>query len=206
MIQCDAILLAAGLSRRMGVQNKLLLKVGNEPMIAHVARNYLSAISGKVTVVTGYQADQIKRALSHLPVSFEHNPDFVDGQQASIVVGLRSQSGNRATLTGLGDQPMLRVDNLRWLLNVHQRDPSKVTVPYRCGQRGNPIVIPPYLRSIMLANPKSAGCRKFTRERPHSVTLANTASDGFFADVDTPEDYHNLTISQSHERNEWSVS
>ena len=79
------------------------------------------------------------------------------------------------------------------MLHVHQRDPSKVTIPYRCGRRGNPIVIPSDLRPMMLANPKSAGCREFTRENPHLVTMVDTACDGFFADVDTPEDYRNLT-------------
>ena len=192
-MQCDAILLAAGLSSRMGSANKLLMKVGGEPMIAHVTQTYLSAITGSVTVITGYQSDYIERALADLPVNFVHNSDFVAGQQSSVVKGLRSQSHVGATLMGLGDQPLLRVENLLWLLHVHQRDPSKVTVPYRCGRRGNPIVLPSDLRPMMLANPKSAGCREFTRENPHLVTMAETASDGFFADVDTPEDYRNLT-------------
>ena len=192
MMRCDAILLAAGLSSRMGTDNKLLLKVGGKPMIAHVTQTYLSAIMGGVTVITGYQADYIERALADLPVNFVHNPNFAAGQQSSVVEGLRSQSHMCATLMGLGDQPLLRVENLVWLLHVHQRDPLKVTVPYRCGQRGNPIVIPSDLRPMMLANPKSVGCRKFTRENPHLVTMVDTTSDGFFADVDTPEDYHNL--------------
>ena len=177
----------------MGSANKLLLKVGGEPMIAHVTQTYLSAITGSVTVITAYQADYIERALADLPVNFVHNPDFVAGQQSSVVEGLRSQSRMGATLMGLGDQPLLRVENLLWLLHLHQRDPSKVTVPYRCGRRGNPIVIPSDLRPMMLANPNSAGCRKFTRDNPHLVTMVDTASDVFFADVDTPEDYHNLT-------------
>ena len=193
MLRCDAILLAAGLSRRMGADNKLLLKVMGKPMIAHVTQTYLSAITGSVTVITGYQSEYIERALADLPVNFVHNPDFAAGQQSSVVEGLRSQSHMGATLMGLGDQPLLRVENLLWLLHLHQRDPSKVTVPYRCGRRGNPIVIPSDLRPMMLANPKSAGCRKFTRDNPHLVTMVDTASDGFFADVDTPEDYHNLT-------------
>ena len=181
----------------MGSANKLLLKVGGEPMIAHVTQTYLSAITGSVTVITGYQADYIEKALADLPVNFVHNPDFVAGQQSSVVEGLRSQSHMGATLMGLGDQPSLRVENLLWLLNVHQRDPSKVTVPYRCGRRGNPIVIPSDLRPMMLANPKSAGCREFTRENPHLVTMVDTACDGFFADVDTPEDYHNLSKARN---------
>ena len=197
MMRCDAILLAAGLSSRMGADNKLLLKVGDKPMIAHVTQTYLSAITGSVTVVTGYQAVYIERALADLPVNFVHNPDFAAGQQSSVVRGLLSQSHMSTTLIGLGDQPLLGVENLLWLLHVHQQDPSKVTVPYRCGRRGNPIVIPSDLRPLMLANPKSAGCSKFTRENPHLVTMVNTAFDGFFADVDTPEDYHNLTKARN---------
>ena len=196
-MRCDAILLAAGLSSRMGDHNKMLLKLGGEPMIARVTNTYLSAITGSVTVITGYQANYIEKALSGLPVNFIYNPDFAAGQQSSVVVGLRNQSHMGPTLMGLGDQPLLLKEDLHWLLNVHQHNPSKVTVPHRCGQRGNPIVIPSDLRPMMLANPRSTGCRKFTQENPHLVTIVDTASDGFFTDVDTPEDYYNLTSARN---------
>ena len=109
-----------------------------------------------------------------------------------MAAGLRSYMGTLGTLMGLGDQPVLRVENLQWLLHMHQADPAKVTVPDRVRQRGNPFVIPSDFRPIMFQHPKSAGFLKFTRENLHLVNMIDTASAEFVADIDKPQDYRNL--------------
>ncbi|MCE8548441.1 NTP transferase domain-containing protein [Ruegeria pomeroyi] len=53
-----AILLAAGLSRRMGARNKLLMSVAGEPMVRHLAQTYLSILTTPLTVVTGHDSDR----------------------------------------------------------------------------------------------------------------------------------------------------
>ena len=179
-MQYDAIILVEGLSSRMGSDNTLLLNVGPEPMLAHGTRTYLSACKGNFIVVTGYQVDLIETALAHLPVQFVHNPEFVD-------------------------QPILCVENLQLMLHVHQGEPSKVTVLYCGGQPGNPSVIPSDLRLIMLQNPKSAGCRKFTRKNLHLVKLIDMASSRFFADIDTPQEYHNLTNTMKRVNHDMAI-
>ena len=63
MSEATAILLAAGLSRRMGAKNKLLLPIGGTPMVRHVALTYLASIDGPLTVVPGFKADRIATAL-----------------------------------------------------------------------------------------------------------------------------------------------
>ncbi|MEX0349185.1 MAG: NTP transferase domain-containing protein [Paracoccaceae bacterium] len=185
-----AILLAAGLSRRMGDRNKLLLPVCGEPMLRHVAKAYLAAINTPLTVVTGYDANAVRTALSGLAISFSHNPDFASGQPSSVATGLRNAPKADLLLIGLADQPLLTAQDLKDLIAVHsQSDASKITIPVYDGLRGNPIVIPSALRTRLLDNPERPGCMRFTRDHPEHVQFANLAAPGFYTDVDTPDDY-----------------
>lgn len=193
MTKCSAIILAAGLSRRMGARNKLLLQVNDIPMIRHMVQTY-SAVATDVIVVTGHEAKKIEAALAGTDVKFVFNPDFAQGQRSSVVCGLRAVAADRSVLMGLGDQPHLTADDLRALIDAHQAaDPARISIPMAQGQRGNPILIPTTLRARLLADRTSPGCKKFTRAHPEHVQFHQLNAAGFYADVDTPEDYSAIT-------------
>lgn len=190
MADVAAILLAAGLSRRMGAQNKLLLPIDGVPMIRRVAMAYLGAIDTDLTVVTGHEASAVRRALSGLAVSLVHNANFTSGQQSSVATGLHCAPDAHLLLIGLGDQPLLTTQDLQDLIAAHVAgDATKVTIPVHNGARGNPITIPQLLRRRLLENPARPGCLGFTRDHPEHVQAATLPSPGFYTDVDTPDDY-----------------
>ena len=190
MADVTVILLAAGLSRRMGARNKLLLPVGKVAMIRHMVGVYRAATGGRVVVVTGHQADEIGRALEGSGAETRLNPEFEQGQPTSVACGLRAASGSEDILIGLGDQPLLTADDIRSLLAAHAAaDRSRISIPVVDQQRGNPILVPANLRAQLLADPKSPGCKKFTRTHPEHVQFHQLASPGFYIDVDTPNAY-----------------
>ena len=92
-----AILLAAGASRRMGGANKLLLPVGDEPMIRRLARTLLASRATSVTVVTGHEAERVAAALEGLSVRRVHNPHHADGQMTSVRAGCSRPRPRTAT-------------------------------------------------------------------------------------------------------------
>lgn len=189
----SAIILAAGLSRRMGARNKLLLPIGGAPMIRHMVDVYRAAIKGSVVVVTGHQSDAVEAALRGSGAKTVFNPDFAQGQPTSVACGLRHADDGRDILIGLGDQPLLTSDDLRALLGAHTHaDPACISIPMLDKQRGNPIVVPAALRARLLADPRSPGCKKFTRENPDHVQFHALPALGLYADVDTPEAYDAL--------------
>jgi len=197
MGEAAAIILAAGLSRRMGARNKLLLSFGGVPIIRHVVDVYRAAITGQVWVVTGHQADAVEAALAGSGARTVFNADFAQGQPTSVACGLRAAGGAGAVLIGMGDQPLLTSGDIRALLAAHAAaDTSRISIPALDQQRGNPILVPENLRSALLADPKSPGCRKFTRAHPEHVQFHALAAPGYYADVDTPEAYAALTADQ----------
>ncbi len=189
-----AIILAAGLSRRMGAQNKLLLPVAGVPMIRHMVATYYAVTQQPVCVVTGHQAEQVYAALAGSPAVTFFNPDFAQGQATSVACGLRGADACDRLLIGLGDQPLLTPADLTALLRAHDAgDRAKISIPQTGDQRGNPIVVPHALRAPLLADPHAPGCKKFTRSHPEHVQFHHLAQPGFYADVDTPTAYAALT-------------
>lgn len=112
-------------------------------------------------------------------------------------VACARRGGGGAVLIGMGDQPLLTSGDIRALLAAHAAaDTSRISIPALDQHRGNPILVPENLRSALLADPKSPGCRKFTRAHPEHVQFHALAAPGYYADVDTPEAYAALTADQ----------
>ena len=182
-----AIILAAGLSRRMENCNKLLLPIHGKPMIRHVMETYLSVVDERVWVVTGYEGERIEAALQGLDVQIVHNEDFEAGQPFSVRAGLLEARGAQHYLIGLGDQPDLSSDDLRALITAHlARDVHKISIPHQDATRGNPIVVPAAMRAQLLADQANPGCGKFTRAHPELAQHIPMTQAGFFNDIDTP--------------------
>lgn len=197
MSEVTAIILAAGLSRRMGPRNKLLLPINGVPMIRHMVDTYRMVTDGPVWVVTGHDADAVTACLVNCDVRLVHNPNYADGQQTSVACGLRALTQADQILIGLGDQPALTQRDLRRLLNTHKAaDSGRISIPLLDGQRGNPIIVPWRLRDRLLSDPKSPGCKSFTRTHPDDVQFHTLPSPGFYEDVDTPDAYAALGAAE----------
>ena len=189
MSDAVAIVLAAGLSRRMGAKNKLLLDVGDELVVRRVVKACAGVTHRPVLVVTGHESHAIRHALQDLPVEFIQNPDFSQGQMTSVDAGLRAAPQADSYILALGDQPHLRVDHLALLLHSHKTEAKgRITVPSVNGVRGNPIIIPARIRARMLADPVNLGCRNLTRTQPELVHSFHTSESAFVTDIDTPHD------------------
>jgi len=143
MSDVAAIVLAAGLSRRMGKVNKLLLSVDGEVLVRRIVAACAAVTDHQVTVVTGHQPDAVKSALHDMSVTFVHNPRFEEGQMTSVDAGLKDAPETSTYLLALGDQPKIKAACLEALLHAHRANgDGRITVPMVAGVRGNPIVIP----------------------------------------------------------------
>ena len=89
----SAIILAAGLSKRMGNTNKLLLPYKNKTVIATVTENIIAGGIEDIIIVTGFETDKIQDALKGLPVRFADNKDYEKGMTTSIQQGVAVAKG-----------------------------------------------------------------------------------------------------------------
>jgi len=188
-LKVAAVLLAAGLSRRMGERNKLLIEIGSEPLVRRTARVYLAA-GADVHVVLGHEAEQVRAALADLPVSFAQNPDYAEGQQSSVRAGVESLAGTYdAILVALSDQAALTPADISSLLEAFARSGGdRIMVPYFRGARGNPVVFPAALIAEMRSQGRNAACRNFIDRNPQLTQHFEAENDHFVIDIDTPDD------------------
>lgn len=195
-LKAAAVLLAAGLSRRMGERNKLLIELGGEPLVRRTARSFLAA-GADVYAVIGHEAEAVRAALAGLPLSFVENPDFAEGKASSARAGVDAvPTGYDAVLVSPADLPLLTPDDIEDLLRAFASSGrDRILIPFFGDQRGNPVVFPAQLVAKMRASGRNVACRKFIDANPQLARRYEAANDHFVTDIDTPEDLWAFRIS-----------
>ena len=191
----SAVVLAAGMSRRMGAHNKLHLEIEGVPLLRRCVLSYLDANLWEIVVVLGHEHESTRRLIDDLPVKCIVNPDFADGQVTSVRSGLAALSSNtNAILIALGDQPALKAAHFSRLIDAfHQHPEAQAAVPYFDGKRGNPVLVSAASRQQILAGRRNVGCRKFIENNPELVIRVDMLDASVLIDLDTPEDFQHYS-------------
>lgn len=188
------IVLAAGLSRRMG-QAKLLLDIGGTPVIRHAVSRVLAAALDDVIVVVGPAADAIEEALSGLAVRFAVNPAPEAGQAGSVVAGISAlRPGTAAALIALGDQPSVPADVFTRLVATFRSEGRPIVAPDYQDGRGNPVLFAASVFPELTALSGDRGARAVIDRDPRRVAFVKFDFP-MPLDLDTPEDYERLRQS-----------
>ena len=193
----SALLLAAGESRRMGRENKLLLDYKEQFMIRYVAEQILLSEIDEVVVVTGYQPDAVQKALSDFEVKFAHNPDYFSGQTSSIKVGVQNLSkGSQGFIICLGDMPILKTMHYNAVINKLKSEKDSgltpIVRPVYKGVPGHPVGFDMAFKSDILSCTDSDGCKSVIQANKEHFIPWPIANEAFYRDVDTKTDYYKL--------------
>jgi molybdenum cofactor cytidylyltransferase len=187
----SAVVLAAGLSRRMGGPNKLLLPVGGVPLVRLVVDTLTSYPFVEMVVVVGHEASRVEAALSGAAVRVVVNTAYEEGQMTSVRAGLLALTEpSRGAMVALGDQPALVPADIDLIAASFLALPEgRVLVPTFGGARGNPIVLSRTCLDAILSRGHGFGCRHFVDKNRDLVTTLEMPDDHVLRDVDVPSDY-----------------
>jgi molybdenum cofactor cytidylyltransferase len=187
------VLLAAGSSSRMG-RPKLLLPWGRTSVLGHLIRQWRALEAQQIAVVYASRARAIQRELDRLAFPIGNripNPNPGRGMFSSIQCAAR-WTGWRPGLTHwaivLGDQPHLRRETLRRVVEFSAAHPAQVCQPARHGHGRHPVLIP---KAVMqqLRRSSAATLKGFLIARPGVVARCEIADPGLELDIDHPADY-----------------
>ncbi|HET6367279.1 MAG TPA: nucleotidyltransferase family protein, partial [Pseudomonadales bacterium] len=134
------VVLAAGLSRRMG-QRKLLLDLGGQPVIRRAVEGVAGSGVDELVVVVPPDHAELVAALAGIRHRLAVNPAPETGQAGSVVAGIAALGpAVRAALVALGDQPTVPRAVPVGLLTAYRATARAIVAPrYREG-RGNPVL------------------------------------------------------------------
>ena len=184
-----AIVLAAGMSRRMG-KPKLLLKLNGETIIEHIVKELQQSDVDSIVVVLGHNPQQLMDLLSNYSVKIVLNKNYKEGMTSSFKTGLREVKDTAdAALLVLGDQPFISHRLINKLIAAYKESQgTKIVSPIYQGKKGHPVLFDKSLFDEILALPPDKYIRDVIHN--HYTEIVTVPWDkGIILDVDTPEDY-----------------
>ena len=186
----SAILLAAGLSSRMGRgRDKLLLPYRGQTLLQRaVALMAGLPLSERVLVTTPARLERIALP-PEVRVIVNDRPQA--GQSESLRLGLLAATGE-GYLFLAADQPRLTPASLLPLLELAANNPDKIIFPAANGKPTTPTFFPARFRAELLAQTGDAGGRAVRAAHPQDCVALQAQSPGDFMDVDCDEDYRAL--------------
>ena len=181
-----AIVLAAGMSTRMG-RPKQLLPLGGRPAIAWVIDVLLEQLD-QVVVVVGHRSEEVAAAIANRRVTIAVNEEYHLGMLSSVQCGLRA-AVDVDYLICLGDQPQLAGSVVEQVLQASTTADRGMVIPTYEGKRGHPIYLRSKYRQEVLALSLDGGLNRLMQWHPDDVLEVAVAEDGILEDMDTPADY-----------------
>ena len=176
--------LAAGLSRRFGAEDKLLMPIQGKPMLTHV----LQAASGHphtqvCAVVSQKETEDLCRKMQIATVV---NPHPQKGQSSSVSLGVQQLSHCSGILFLPGDMPFLTQEIVDRIITRFRRDPAKITAGFD-GSRYSPVLFPKTEFSTLMSLTGDTGGRILLQGKKDCITTVSVPSHQL-QDIDTKED------------------
>lgn len=187
-----ALILAAGLSRRMG-EFKPLLPLRGGTLIESSVGGALAGGAESAVVVTGHRADEVEDVLRRAfgeRVRFARNPDYAATDMLrSVQLGAAALPACGAFFLLPGDMPAVAKDTYGRLLAAREREAASVIFPVLDGRRAHPPLIDARLIPEILAFHGGGGLRGLWERHEGELRAVAVDDAGVRLDLDTPADY-----------------
>ena len=191
-----AVVLAAGASTRMG-RHKLLLPLGDEPIVRRTVRQVGEAGADDVLVIVGYAHAEVLNALEGLECRHAINQDYATGMGSSFRTAVAELGTARAALFALADQPFVRTADYRQLLDTYREQGGGIV----CARYGE-VTAPPHVFDREFFAELAVlehGARPVLQRHRYRMVRVPLPPD-LLLDIDTPEDYERAKARVSEAR------
>ncbi|WP_348799667.1 nucleotidyltransferase family protein [Flavobacterium adhaerens] len=193
MAKIQALLIAAGESKRMGIA-KQLLPWGTRTFIEHQIE-ILQQANLSVAVVLGANAELIRKKMNSANIQIFENKNWNEGMGTSIAYGVKEMMKKDVTAEGiliaLVDQPLISSEHYKQLINAFESGKKQIIV----SQSDNGLLTSPAILDksyfeelIQLTGDKGAKIL-FEKYKNEIVPIRSICN---LQDIDTPTMYQKL--------------
>jgi len=185
----NAIVLAAGQSKRMG-KPKPLLRFRNTTFLEQIISQLKCSNVDRIIVVLGAGARAIKKSLDLSGTDVVVNKDYRKGQLSSLLAGLENTPADtEAILVCLVDNPFISKAVVNRLISKFKKTKSPIVVPVFNKKRGHPALFARSLFKELRNAPAQEGARHVLHSNNEKILELEMPESGILVSIDTPEDY-----------------
>jgi molybdenum cofactor cytidylyltransferase len=180
-----AIVLAAGFSRRMGAEDKLLKPLAGGPLLGHAVARIEALGLAQTLIVAGSNADAVAPLVPDR-ATLLRNAHAEEGMGGSIACGAAALDPALAgVFIVLGDMPFVERDDYERLAAAFGgAGEEAICIPARQGRRGHPVLFAAKHFPALGTLAGDVGARPLLRQASASIREVEGCSSGIFIDLD----------------------
>ena len=186
----SAILLAAGQSKRMNGENKLIKKFRGIPLIKHSVENILNSSIDELIIVLGYQKEIIEKIIEkNNKIKVVFNKNFKNGMSSSIKTGLNFLSNeSQGFFVCLGDMPSVNFTIYDKLIKYKKK--NNIVIPTYNGEQRNPVLFSISMKEKIMHIDGDSGAKKILEFNNEKLLNVEIGDHNFAKDFNTVENFN----------------
>jgi len=187
----SAIVLAAGQSKRMGGDNKLIKKYNKKYLINHIIGTLIKSKVNKIIVVLGFQKLKVRKiTVKNKKINFVYNKNYKSGMASSIKTGLKRISKKSiGFLIVQADMPLISKKIVDTLCYAVRNSNKEIVAPIYKRKMGNPIGFKRSMTRILNKTSGDSGAKKIILGNKKKLGLIKVNSKSIFKDFNTKRDF-----------------
>ena len=187
----STIVLAAGQSKRMNGDNKLIKKYNKKYLINHIIGSLIKSKVNKIIVVLGFQSSKVKRIIiKNKKINFVFNKNYKSGMSSSIKTGLKRISKKSiGFLIVQADMPLISKKIVDTLCYAVRNNNKEIVAPIYKRKMGNPIGFKRSMTRILNKTSGDSGAKKIILGNKKKLGLIKVNSKSIFKDFNTKRDF-----------------
>ena len=185
------ILLAAGLSKRMKSENKLIKLYKNKPLINYSLNVLKKSKANKIIIVLGHQYKEVRKIIKkNKKIIFTYNKNFKKGMASSIKMGLKKVSKNdKGFIVAQSDMPFVKLSDINKICRSIKTKKFLVHALKYKNRLGNPIGFDISLIKKFKNIKGQFGAKFMVKRLKNRTNFINTSSLKSFKDFDKVSDF-----------------
>ena len=188
----SVILLAAGQSKRIPSENKLIKNFKKKPLINHILKSLIKSKVQKIIIVLGYEHKKIKKIiLKSKKISFTVNKNYKDGISSSIKAGLKKvKNKNEGFIIAQSDMPFIKSLHINKIYKSLLKKEDLVYVLKYKNISGNPIGFDISVLSKFKKIKGNIGAKYMIKKLAKNTKFINVTTKKIFKDFDFKKDFN----------------
>jgi len=186
-----AILLAAGQSKRLKNENKLIKLFKKKLLINHILSSLIKSKVNTIIIVLGFEHLKVKKKLlKSKKIKFVINKNYKKGISSSIKTGLSGLSKhNKGFLIVQGDMPNITKTTINKIILLINKSRKEIFLPRFKNRIGNPIGFKKSMIKNINKIKGDRGAKNIIKKNSKKIKFVNIYSKSILTNFNTKKDF-----------------